>query len=306
MVSPDVIQTTGTRINMQLALHAGAHFTENDRLLRCLLRNKDSFARRGVAVPGPGKYKTLLRSTILAIQDHPPAPDAGEVLLDMILEEEDADRVILSHMFLFGAPRACVRDGLIYDIAPERLAQIASLFADNEIELFVAIRNPATFLPALMQASPQENMAEFLRGSDPYTIRWSETFQKIRAAAPTIKITTWCFEDMPILWAQIIREMAGFKCDEKIIGSFDLLSEIMRKEGMQRFQNYIRSHPDITERQMRRVIGAFLDKYAMEDQIEEELDAPGWNEEIIDNMTDIYEQDIATIARISGVTFIAP
>ena len=44
----------------------------------------------------------------------------------------------------------------------------------------------------------------------------------------------------------------------------------------------------------------------MEDQIEEELDAPGWNAEIIDNMTDIYEQDIATIARISGVTFIAP
>ena len=154
MVPPDVIQTTGTRINMQLALHAGAHFTENDRLLRCLLRNKDSFARRGVAVPGPGKYKTLLRSTILAIQDHPPAPDAGEVLLDMILEEEDADRVILSHMFLFGAPRACVRDGLIYDIAPERLAQIASLFADNEIELFVAIRNPATFLPALIRGFP--------------------------------------------------------------------------------------------------------------------------------------------------------
>ena len=105
-------------------------------------------------------------------------------------------------------------------------------------------------------------MPEFLRGADPFTIRWSDTFTALRAAAPTISITTWCFEDMPILWTQIIREMAGFEREEKIIGGFDLLSKIMSKEGMQRLESYIASHPNMPEMQKRKVISVFLDKYA--------------------------------------------
>ena len=291
---------------MQLVLHAGAHFTEEERLVRCLLRNKEDFSKRGVAVPGPGKYRTLLKETMAALQAAPPAPDARDVLLDVILDDENADRMILSHMFLFGAPRACVRNGTIYEAAPERLARLAQLFVHDDIELFLALRNPATFLPALFENAPQEDMNAFLRGADPYAIRWSDTLAAIRAVAPRITITAWCFEDMPMIWAQIIREMAGLEHGEKIIGGFDLLADIMSQEGMQRFRAYLKSHPTMTEMQKRRVIGAFLDKFAIEDEIEEEVNAPGWTEEVSETMTDIYEEDIERVARIPGVTFIAP
>lgn len=291
---------------MQLVLHAGAHFTEEERLLRCLLRNTEDFSRRGVAVPGPGKYRTLLKKTMAALQEAPPSPDARDILLDLILDDENADRVILSHMFLFGAPRGIVRSGMMYEAAPARMAQLESLFAHDEIELFLALRNPATFLPALFTQAPQDDMASFLRGESPFAIKWSDTLAAIRAAAPSVKITAWCFEDMPMIWAQIIREMAGLEHGEKIIGGFDLLSEIMSKEGMQRFRAYLKSHPTMTEMQKRRVISAFLDKFAIEDAIEEELNAPGWTEDDIDALTDIYEEDMHLVARIPGVTFIAP
>ncbi|WP_299376501.1 hypothetical protein [uncultured Tateyamaria sp.] len=291
---------------MQLVLHAGAHFTEEERLVRCLLRNKEDFSRRGVAVPGPGKYRTLLKETLAALQDAQPAEDAREVLLDLILDDENADRMILSHMFLFGAPRACVRNGLIYEAAPARLADLSRLFVHDDIELFLAVRNPGTFLPALFENAPQEDMNAFLRGADPFAIRWSDTINAIRTAAPNISITTWCFEDMPMIWAQIIREMGGLEHGEKIVGGFDLLSDIMSKEGMQRFRTYLKSHPTMTEMQKRRVIAAFLDKFAIEDEIEEELNAPGWSEETIDALTDLYEEDMHHVARIPGVTFIAP
>jgi len=75
---------------------------------------------------------------------------------------------------------------------------------------------------------------------------------------------------------------------------------------MQRFRAYLKSHPTMTEMQKRRVIAAFLDKFAIEDEIEEELDAPGWTEETIDALTDLYEEDMHVIARIPGVSFIAP
>lgn len=291
---------------MQLVLHAGAHFTEEERLLRCLLRNTDDFSRRGVAVPGPGKYRTLLKETVAALQDASPSPDARDILLDLILDDETADRVILSHMFLFGAPRASVRSGMIYESAPQRMAQLASLFAHDDIELFLALRNPGTFLPALFNQAPQDDMESFLRGANPFGIKWSDTLTAIRAAAPTVKITAWCFEDMPMIWAEIIREMAGLEHGEKIVGGFDLLSEIMSKEGMQRFRTYLKSHPTMTEMQKRRVISAFLDKFAIEDAIEEELNAPGWSDADIDTLTDIYEEDMHAVARIPGVTFIAP
>ncbi|MEO0502528.1 MAG: hypothetical protein AAFZ14_04325 [Pseudomonadota bacterium] len=291
---------------MQLVIHAGAHFTEEDRLLRCLLNNKGAFSSRGVAVPGPGKYRTILRDTLVAMLEAPAAPDARDVLLDVILDDESADRVILSHMFLFGAPRSVVRDGLMYCLAPERMAQIATLFPQDEIELFFAMRNPATFLPALFGQAPQDDMHTFLRGRDPHAIRWSDTFAEIRAAAPEIPITTWCFEDMPLIWAQIIREMGGLEHGEKITGGFDLLSDIMSNEGMQRFRSYLKSHAGMSEVQKRRVIAAFLDKFAIEDEIEEELDAPGWDEAMIDSLTDVYEEDVLAVARIPGVTVIAP
>ncbi|WP_299145882.1 hypothetical protein [uncultured Tateyamaria sp.] len=291
---------------MQLVLHAGAHFTEEERVMRCLLRNKEDFSKRGVAVPGPGKYRTLLKETLAALQDAAPAVDARDVMLDLILDEENADRMILSHMFLFGAPRACVRNGMIYESAPARLADLAKLFVHDDIEVFLALRNPATFLPALFENAPQEDMNAFLRGADPFAIRWSDTIAAIRSAAPEITITTWCFEDMPMIWAQIIREMAGLEHGEKIIGGFDLLSDIMSDEGMKRFRAYLKSHPTMTEMQKRRVISAFLDKFAIEDEIEEELNAPGWTEETIDALTDLYEEDMHNVARIPGVTFIAP
>ena len=154
-----------------------------------------------------------------------------------------------------------------------------------------------------------ENTKRGLTGrirADPFTIKWSDTLLAIREAAPSVNITAWCFEDMPLIWAEIIREMAGLEHGDEITGEFDLLSEIMSQEGMTRLQTYLASHPTMTEMQKRRVIAAFLDKFAIDDEIEEELDAPGWTEADIDAMTDLYEEDMHIVARIPGVTLIAP
>ena len=291
---------------MQIVLHAGAHFTEEERLFKTLLRNKADFAERGIALPGPSKYRPLLRDTMSALRDAPPAEDARDVLLDAILDHAEADRVILSHVHIFGAPRSCFRDGRIYELAPQRVAQLSRLFEQDEFELFIGLRDPAAFLPALFSASQQEDMTEFLNGHSPFEVRWSDTLNEIRAAAPDVSITAWCFEDMPMIWAELVREMAGLEHGEKIVGGFDLLSQIMSKEGMQRFREYLKSHADMSERQKRRVISAFLSKFAIDEEIEEELEAPGWTEETIAAMSEIYEDDTNVCARIPGVNFISP
>ena len=291
---------------MQVILHTGAHYTDEDRMIKCLLRNKGEFSKQGVAVPGPGKYRKLLKETFNALKDAPASPDARDVLIDAILDDEKADRLILSNMHFFGAPRAAVRKGMLYPMAPDRIVNMQQLFPDDQVELFMSIRNPASFLPAVFDDSPHDQFAEFLGGVDPREVRWSETLMRIRDAAPDVPITVWCNEDTPLIWAQIIRDLAGLEHGEKIVGGFDLLDEIMTPEGMKRFRAYLKSHAIMTEMQKRRVISAFLDKFAIEEEIEEELDMPGWTEQLVEEMTDIYDEDVFHIQRLPGVQMISP
>ena len=75
---------------------------------------------------------------------------------------------------------------------------------------------------------------------------------------------------------------------------------------MQRFAAYLKSHPDMTEIQKRRVISAFLDKFALEEEIEDELDLAGWTKDLMDDMTDVYDKEMLEVQRIPGITLIAP
>lgn len=291
---------------MQLVFHTGAHFTEEDRLLKCLLRNKDTFRERGVAVPGPGKYRKLFRDILSNLGEAEVAPDARDVLLDAILDGEKADRVLMSHAHMFAWPRAAIRRGVIYPHAAERMARLATLFHGDDIELFMAIRNPATFLPACFEKNPREDLTDFMGGVDPRALRWSDTFLRIREAAPEIPVTVWCNEDAPLLWSQIIRDIGGLEHGEHVVGGFDLFGEIMSAEGMSRFASYLESKPKMSEIQIRRVMAAFLEKFALDEAIEEELDMSGWTEELVAEMTEIYDEDVSAIGRIPGVEMITP
>lgn len=291
---------------MQLAIHTGAHFTEEERLMKCLLRNKSAFSKQGIAVPGPSKYRRLLKQTLDALKTAQAAEGARDVLLDAIMDDENADRLILSNAHFFGAPRAAVRSGVMYPAAAERMKQIRNLFPHDEIEMFMALRNPASLLPAMYEQSPRTSISGYLGVNDPCDIRWSDTLYSIRNAVPDVSITVWCSEDTPLIWVQIVREIAGLELSQEIDGEFDLLREIMSPEGMKRFETYLKSHPDMTEMQKRRVISAFLDKFALDEEIEEELNVAGWDDQLMDDMTDVYDEDMLEVQRIPGVTLIAP
>lgn len=291
---------------MQLVLHTGVHYTEEDRLLKCLLHNKDSFAKRGIAVPGPSSFRGLFRDTLNAMHKAPAGPDARDILLDAALDDASADRLILSDPNFFRTQATAMMKGHLYPDSPTRMMHMAELFPDDDLEIFVAIRNPASFVPIIYDKAMDKKDAAFWGARGPLDLRWSETLGLIREAAPEIPITVWCNEDLPLIWSQVIREIAGLELHEKITGGFDLLATIMSKEGMQRFRTYLDNHPEMSEIQKRRVIAAFLDKFAIDDEIEEELDMPGWTDDLVEEMSDIYDDDMVAIQRIPGVTMITP
>lgn len=291
---------------MQLVLHTGAHYTEQDRIAQSLMRNAGFLASRETLIPEPDSYRGIMRDTLNSMHRAPLEEDARSVLLDVMVPAEQPKRLILSDPNFFRTAGTAVQKGVFYPAAAQRMSYMAQLFHEDQIEIFMTIRNPAAVLPIFKSVSTHPRDATFWGGRDAREMRWSDTLAEIRTSVPEIPITVWCNEDMPLIWGQVIREIAGLEPETKINGGFDLLYTIMSKEGMQRFRAYLNSHPEMSELQKRRVIAAFLDKFALEDEIEEELDMPGWTEDLVDELTELYDQDVALIEEIPGVRLIQP
>jgi len=290
---------------MDIVLHAGAHCTDEDRLVKCLLKNKELLLGRGTSVPGPSRYRRKLRDAVQAAAQSAPDADSREVLLGDILQDDGVTRMLLSNDNFFGVPRIAVADGAIYPRAEARLADLRALFPGDRLTLALGLRNPATFLPALHAEAPEGSFDDFLAGTDPATLHWSELVERLRGAHPGVELILWCNEDTPFIWAEIVRALGDLPEGSKITGGFDLLSEIMSREGMRRFRSYMADHPVMTDRQKRRVIAAFLDKFALPDAVEEELDLPGWDAAYVETLTARYDQDIALIASRPDVRFLS-
>ena len=293
---------------MQVVLHTGLHQTDADRLFKTLLRNREALRPEGIAIPGPGKYRKLISEMLNALGGAAPAPGAREVLLDSILDEDTGhvDRLILSHENLFSVPKIAFQNGKIYRKAEQRLTTLTEIFEGDALEVFIALRNPATFLPALLEATPHDSLAGLLNGLDPMQVRWSDLIARITEALPGVPVTVWCDEDSPLLWGEILRELVGVEPTWPIIGAYSRMADIMSTEGMARFRSYLAEKPDLTEVQIRRVMVAFLDKYADESKLEDVLDIPGWDDDLIADLTEQYEEDLFDIGRMPGVALIAP
>ena len=290
---------------MQIILHAGAHVTDEDRLVTCLLKNAEHLEAIGTVVPEPESYRNMLRDTIAAATDSAAPPDLGQNLRNALLPSGDADRLVISNDSFFGTHKMAVKR-MFYPASCARLEALRQLLPDDHVELFFAVRSPASFMPALLEITNFNSIGDLFRGYDPLSFRWSELFERIRAQIPDIPITVWCNEDTPLIWAELIREMGGLDPTQEIEGEYDLLQEIMSEGGMKRFLSYVDSHPGMTEVQKRRVIAAFMDKFVDDDAVEEEYELAEWTVDIVDQMTELYEEDVFNIPRVPGVTLITP
>lgn len=293
---------------MQIVLHAGAHYTDDDKLLKSLGKNRQLLAERGVSIPKPRSYRNKLRDVLNEAKTSLMDNEARDAILSGLVDPavEKPDRVILSNSNFFCVPRLAVQDNTYYPKADGRLQDFCGLFQGEDIEVFLAIRNPATFLPALRAAAPQRHSEGMVDDILPMALRWSELIHRLRESVPNVSLTVWCNEDTPLIWEQLLRELSGVEPTLPLDGGNDLLDEIMSPEGMARFSSYVDTHPGMTEMQKRRVIAAFLDKFALDDEVEEELDFEGWTMEYIDALTDVYDEDVYEISRIPGVTLITP
>ena len=293
---------------MQVAIHLGAHCTDEDRLLKSLLANKDLLAEQGISVPGPGRYREMLQNLARDHKGRLADADTQARIREAILHDQGARRVVLSDENFICVHGRIFENGVLYEKSSYKTQWFRNLFPEDEVEFLIAIRNPASLIPVAFHHPAQRygRFDRYLAGTDVMDVRWSDVILTIRENNPDCPLTVWCNEDAPLIWPEILSELSKHDPDKPLGDDFGLLQSIMDPAGMDQMHIYLAENPPKSDEDRRGILAAFLEKFAIEQEVVEELDAPGWTDDLVAELTALYEADMDEIAKISGVTFLVP
>ncbi|WGH77925.1 hypothetical protein [Jannaschia ovalis] len=291
---------------MDIAIHLGAHCTDEDLIAKTLGRNAAALAKAGVVVAPSGRMRPAIRKALQA-RGGSLVPGAADGLIGEMLggmPDPAPNRIVLSYEGFLGVYAKVLGGDALYGDAGTRAEGLRDLFPGQDVRFYLAMRNPATFIPALFRASSVEDFESFIAGQDLAALCWSEPIEAIRAACPDVPLTVWCNEDLPLIWPDLLRAVAGVSGELK--GEDAILRQIMTPAGFARLEVYLRDNPTRDLATRRKVATAFLRKYVDETKIDEEIALPGWSEEMIAGLTALYEQDLDRIRGRADVTFLQP
>ena len=288
---------------MQILFHLGSHCTDKGLLIRSILRNREALAREGIGIPGPGRYRELLSSVSTSLRGQIADEATEDMLLEAIRDDDTAERVILSNENFLCRDKVALEGGRLY-LKAFKAEWLENCFPSHTAEFAIALRNPATFLPDLLAREDDsgQSLAD-LRLAD---LLWSDVVLRLQKACPGARILAWCHEDTPFIWEEIMREMTLCDPFTDLSGEFDMLEQIMSETGITRLHAFLDARDVTSTTRRRATIAAFLEAHGLEEKIEAEIDLPGWTSETIDDLSALYDEDVAKVAAMPGVEFIQP
>lgn len=287
---------------MDIAIHLGAHCTDEDLILRTLSDNGNLLRKHSVTIPPAGKARPAIRKALQNRGD--PVPGMSNPLISELSDSVPTNRLVLSYEGFLGVYAKVMSGNSMYVEAGARAEMLRDLFPGHSVEFFLAVRNPATFVPAIFEASSVDAFPDFIAGHDLAKMTWSEPVASLRAACPDVPLTVWCNEDLPLIWPDVLRAVSGV--DATMNGQDAILKQIMTPAGYVRFQAYLRDNPAKSRATWRKVVTAFLAKYADGAAIAPEITLPGWTDEMIAGLSELYEADVERLRAMGDVTFLTP
>ena len=291
---------------MDIVFHMGAHCTDRDQLIRCLLRNTSTLAKQGIAVPEPETYRQDLRQLAHEMASQPTDALTQQALIDGLTDDDDAHRIVLSNANHLAHGQWAVANDKLYPSAAERIAHLAHLFPAARLTIAMGLRDPATFLPALYaQLEPQGQAGEML-SSDPGKLRWSDMVLRMQAAVPGLELILWRDEDVPLIWPEILREVSGHDPQTELEGWFAWYWPLVTPKTHEAMRRYFAKNPAVDDLHRRKVLAAMLERFVRDEALEPDPLLPDWTEATVDALSDLYDADMDVVASLPGVTFLEP
>lgn len=291
---------------MKIALHLGVHLTDDSKIRNCLRANKRALEGAGIHVPRSRTYMNLLRGAANQVVSGQDVPPFGEKLAPLVEATEQTERLVFSAHGLLSKLHQAVDGKVFYPEARARMAAFRHLLAGYDTEIFLAIRNPASFVPAVLQDLNEIEGAKILQTLQGTELRWSHMISEMREIWPEAPITVWCDEDTPFIWHRLLRLISGHEPDTEFEGSFEWYDSVMVDGGADKLAAYLHAVPPVDESHRQQVISAFLEKFCDPEKLEIDFSLTGWDETQVDVISQLYDDDTDLIRGMDGVRFIQP
>ncbi|AUH32595.1 hypothetical protein [Paracoccus tegillarcae] len=291
---------------MQIVYHMRVHGTDDDRMVKTLLNNRDWMHANHTEVLTPNRLRGVFDEALTALQGGSATPEMEQIMLDAILSSDDPERVLCSMPGFLGAMSKAVTPQGLYPGIANRMAAMANLFPSSETEFFLALKNPVTLLQSLMMLSPARNFELMVQDVELSKLRWAPTIQRIVNSLQGRRLVLWRHEDSPLIWPEIIRLIAQMPTDAALKDGLGFVYELLSPEGSARLEKSLAGRDQLTIAARRDICIEHLAAHAMPAKINEEVSLPGWTQEMVDEITQQYHADTAEIAVLPGVEFVMP
>ncbi|CAM3293741.1 hypothetical protein PANO111632_12645 [Paracoccus nototheniae] len=291
---------------MQMVFHMGVHGTDGDRLLTTLLENRDTLHAAGTEVVVPDRHRGIFDEATKSLNGGSATPEMEEIMLDAMLDSDQPSRVVMSTWTFQGAPgRAVGRTGL-YPKIVQRTSALAQLFPSAQTEFFLAIRNPATLLAEVLPQFSGNGYEDLMQGCHPLDLRWRDAIQRLMQAAQGRRVVIWCHEDVPLIWPEVVRLIAALPADAPLTGMLSYMHDLVGDAGLEALSGAMAGRDQTNVAQRRKVYADILASHALPGVLDQDIDLPGWTQDLVDEVTENYRSDVAEITVLPGVEFILP
>jgi len=287
---------------MQVAFHVGIHGSDEDRVLQWLSLNEALLTARRVEVPPREVEEPILNEALASLKGGVASPEMEEVVCDAMLAGEETERLVISRASLMGRPRRSVDSEGLLTGAGDRMRALGNVFPSAQCSFFLALKNPATYIPDLLA---RVHDASELR-IDLASLRWFDSVQRMVQALGQARLVVWCNEDTPLILPEVMRRMTGLDGHEPLPGDMAAAERVLNPKGVAVLRRRLAKAGTIDVAARRALTEEVLAEMHDPEALRLKVDMPGWTQDVIDRITADYDADVAAIAALPGIEFIAP
>ncbi|WP_069301303.1 hypothetical protein [Neptunicoccus sediminis] len=292
---------------MDFRLHIGVHRSATQHLRKMLWQNRDLLQSQGICVPLADQAERAFARAIKQISRGATPRDVKAELVSALTKDQSYRRVVMIDPSISGTLMRPVGKEYFYPRIATTMSRILNVLNGESLRVFVGLRNPASFIPSCycagMRHNPALSFEDFVADANLQGLRWSDYLHRAQLKKADLPITTWRYEDYPLMWRDVAQALTGIKNRELLVGSSAPVNSGLSLRGAILMHSYLKEHPVGTRAEFEKLNRAFDRKFPSTQGFNDELH---WPEELTEGMTENYEDDLYYIERMDNVMMLSP
>ena len=262
-----------------------------------LRRNAEMLSARGVSVPRPKRYRSVVAEALSGTLSGDDALKGAS-----FLPGDDFNRVFLADFDVMKSGATMWDGALWYPDLAANMARLSALFNGFDVHFLMSFCHPASLLSKA--TADEQPLPSDPKPANPFELSWFEIVADARQQAPDAGITAWCVEDNGFVWSDIMCAATGWPDTVGFADGLAPLKRMLSKAGFARLEKYLEERPGMPDALRKQVISVFVSKFAEVGDELADIETPGMASEMERELDQKYRQDIAAISKMEGVTLL--